>query len=115
MSIDIPQGIADHVHELCQSHDLFEPGSTNLKKDWEEKMEDIITHSRFVVIGQERKFKDLSAVVVEPKSLTGRIFWGTFGAFTPSYWNSHYASEEELKDIFHIVLGKGTSAHKKLL
>lgn len=104
MSMQIPQGIRDHVNELCHSHDLFEPGTTTLKKGWEEKIPELIKDSRFVVIGHERELKDLSAVVVNASTLMGRIFWGTVGVFTPSYWNSHYATEKEIKTIFHSIL-----------
>ena len=106
MSIGIPQGVMDHVQELCQEHGLFESGSTRLKEGWEDKIADIIKDSRFVVIGEEGELKDLSAVAVGSKSLSGRIFWGTLGVFTPSYWNSHYATEGEVRTIFRAVMEK---------
>ncbi len=104
MSMEIPQGVIDHVQELCQRHNLLDPASKTLKQGWEDKISDLIQDSRFVVIGAGKDLKDLSAVYVGSPTLIGRIFWGAVGPFTPSYWNSHYATENEVRAIFRAVL-----------
>lgn len=110
MTVEIPQGISDHVHELCQTHGLYEPGSRKLKSGWEGTIADIIKDSRFVVVGEGHELSDLSAVYVSSSSVMGRLFWGAVGPFTPSFWNSHYATEEEVKDIFRAVFREKAAA-----
>ena len=87
MSISVPPSIMDHINELCQAHELFEPNSSKLKDGWEDEITNIIKDSRFVVAG--KSLKDLSSVSVWSKTLIGRIFWGAICPFTSSYWTSH--------------------------